>query len=238
MSLQGYLTTIFNKRDIHIDEKLLLDIIRKHRVKEWFYYAQFKDRQNYWNSWQASFFLARHLSSSAVILETGCGMGLNLFWFHQHGFKNTYGIDIESNFIDAGKELSEILKVNTRLSVDNCLHPVTPLPKTYDALIALNWTYHDGNYNLPDFLHTYLGNLRRGGYICIDVVDKSYNQQPNNQYLTSDWNKPEEQRQPTEYKVRYSEEEADSIFREFGLRLIKRITKESRVPKVLYILKK
>ena len=239
MSIKGYWISLFKKKAINIDENLLRATIKKHNVQEWFYYGQFKQRENYWNSWQTSFFLAKKLPSSSSILETGCGPGLNLFWFYQNGFKNVYGVDILRDCIEAGKELGRLMNYNIHLWVDNCTTPAEKSQRNYDAVMALNWTYLDPEFELNNFMRTYSEMLNNNGYFCIDIIDTSFNKNPNSKYLSSDWSKPENERRPTEYKVRYSKEDVLKMSQIYGMKLLKRIeSSKDIIPKVLYILKK
>lgn len=239
MSLQGKIASLFNQSKINVDEKLLLELIDKHQCHRWFFYAQYQERKEYWNSTTASFFLASKLPSAAKILETGCGPALNLLWFYQHGFRNLYGVDIEEKAINVGKDLMASMNVQMTLWKDNFTSPSKPLPvEKVDGILALNWVYLDPNFRLESFLEYCHDKLDPEGYIAIDLIDSSYNTMPNNQYLSSDWSKPEAERKPTEYKIRYSESEVQKIAEARSFSIVLNQTKPATIPKRLYIFKK
>jgi hypothetical protein len=76
--------------------------------------------------------------------------------------------------------------------------------------------------------------------LAIDVVDKSYGQYPNNQFLTSDWNKPINERNPSEYRKRYSEDDVRKTAEKSRLKIvaINKPPENSFVPRAIYILQK
>ncbi len=159
MSLHGKIRSFLNDWKIKIDEPSYLKTIRKYKVHEWFYYGQLKMRDKYTTTIDASYFLAKKLNNDAKILETGCGPALNLIWFHQTGFKNLYGIDIEENYIEAGKEVCKSESININLWVDNCSNPQIETTEKYDAILALNWVFLDETFDLHNFLTTYKNML-------------------------------------------------------------------------------
>jgi len=178
------------------------------------------------------------LSSSARILETGCGCGLNLLWFRQHGFRDLAGLDIDPTAISAARELFERAAGAATLSVDDALSPKSLAAERFDAILALNWTYHVEQFDLLRFIQVYHRYLACRGYLVIDVIDAAYNMTPNNQFLTSDSEKAEQLRRPSEYKNRYSETEVREATRQCGLRIIRSEAcgDNAIVPRRVYIL--
>ncbi len=241
MSIQGWIATLLNKRELAVPETWPADwaeqLVKKHNAEPWFAYIV-KERVNRWDVWESGFWVAQHLSSSAHILETGCGIASNLIWLGQQGFKNLDGTDIEPNAIAAGAELAESLKVKVNLRVEDGLNPTFPYDYNYDVVFALNWTHLLSAFDLTEFLKKYAVKLNKGGYIINDVINATYSQMENNQYLTSDLNKPEAQRQPSEYKKRYSDAEVETAAQTAGFKLVHKIIHEQKIPKSVFIFQK
>lgn len=231
MSLRGKLAKLLNKREVYIPESLMDRLVSKYNVHSWFSYIV-KDRKNRWDLWKSSFWLADKLNSSSHILETGCGTGTNLLWFWQNGFRNLDGLDLDNNLLSIGEELCSILNARINLWQDDGLNPQKVL-NVYDAIISLNWTHLVENYDISKFLKTYSKHLNLNGYHVIDVIDSSYDNYPDNQYLTSDKTKP------SEYKKRYSFEQVSNAARTNGYEIRAVLSsKEDVIPKRVYIFQK
>jgi 2-polyprenyl-3-methyl-5-hydroxy-6-metoxy-1,4-benzoquinol methylase len=239
MSLKGKIAEFFKKVEIDIDETYLENIINKHTAQPWFVYA-LKDRKNRRHVWWPSLWLAARLKSSVRILETGCGCGLNLMWFAQNGFKNLFGSDNDPRAIAAGQEICLKMNFPVQLYQDDGLNPQVNMQNLFHCIIALNWTYHVNEYDIDNLINMYSRSLHKGGYIAIDVVDKSYDQYPNNQFLTSDWSKPMNDRKPSEYRKRYSEAEVRKTAEKARLNIvaIDKPPENSFVPRAIYIFQK
>lgn len=228
--------SFFCKEAIDLPFKEIENIIERNNAEPWFIYA-FQKRAERWHIWDPCLWICKNISKNGIIFESGCGCAFNLIWLGQRGFRKLSGSDISKSAINAGKELISLAKVNIELWQDDALHP-SSLPKNVDVVLALNWTYHLEHFDLKVFLSTYSTGIKDSGYIIIDAIDKTYDRVPNNQYLTSDWGKPEEERQQSEYKKRYSFEEVSEICREEGLIIIKTFVRPQVVPRIVYILKK
>src|SRR5262245_16764364 len=180
MNWRGVKAALFRQIDIALPATLVRDVISRHGAQEWFIYAHV-ERSKRKHAWWPSLWLAARLTQSARILETGCGCGLNLIWFGQRGFKHLYGFDLDSKAIAAGHELFAAANLQAKLWTDDGLSPAFIPPERFDAIIALNWTYHVERFDLVQFLETYRQSLTRNGYLVIDLVDSSYDLVPNNQ---------------------------------------------------------
>lgn len=237
MNWRGIKAGLLRQKEIRLPVTLVEDIISRHGAQSWFVYAHTKRRERK-HVWWPSFWLAARLNCSSRILETGCGCGLNLLWFAEHGFTNLYGSDIDANAIAAGQTIFKQANLKARLWVDDGLNPSAVPAEQFDIILALNWTYHVETFELGRFFEVYQQHLSHGGYFVIDLIDNSYNNIPNNQYLTSDWGKPEELRQPTEYKKRYSQIEVRESARQHGFRVIRSqmCSKNVTAPRRVYIL--
>jgi hypothetical protein len=220
VSWSGFKAALFRQIDLRLPTGLLQDIVTRHGAQPWFVYAHANRRQRK-HVWWPSLWLAARLPSNAAILETGCGCGLNLLWFAQHGFQRLSGFDIDEKAIAVGRELFECQGLDARLWIDNGLHPTGPVQGPFDAILALNWTYHLDEFDLGEFLQWYRPHLHAGSLMVLDLIDNSYNTVPNNLYLTSDWEKPEPLRRPTEYRKRHSLMEVCRLAKECGYRVIR-----------------
>ncbi len=240
MGLQNRIATLFARRppSIRLPMGLVREAVERHGAQPWFVYAfeSFADR---WHVWGGSRWLARQLPARARILETGCGCALNLIWLGQQGFRDLHGSDIDPQAIAAGRDLCAAARIPATLWVDDGLKPTRLDDRCYDAILALNWTYHVEGFDLRFFLETYKRALTPRGYFIIDVIDKSYNDIKNNEYMTSDWGKPENQRRPTEYKVRYDAAEVDKAATAAGLRLIQLMSRPqaAQAPRLIAIIR-
>lgn len=237
MSLQGTLAVLLNRKKLKLDQKVIDDLTKEYGAHSWFAYIV-KDRANRPDLWKTSFYLAPRLKSDARILETGCGTGTNLLWFAENGFKNLYGLDIDQDLLNIGKRLSEVTGYPMQLWKDDGLNPQHLPKEPFDAILALNWTFLVDSYELSEFLATYAKHLNVGGYLLIDIIDTSYSNMPNNQYLTSDLGKPENERQPSEYRKRYSKEEVAQAAQSAGLKVEKQIVYKQEIPKSVFVLRK
>ncbi|WP_446811086.1 glycosyltransferase family protein [Methylomonas sp. 2BW1-5-20] len=229
-----YNNFIYHNHNLNLPHGLIEELVSKYSAQSWFIYAA-KERHSRWHIRCPSEWIVRHIPKHSLIFETGAGCGLNLVWLAQQGFTNLYGSDVSAQSIEVGRELSARLSLTIDLWQDDGLKPTT-LPSNVDILLALNWTYHIEDFSLLDFLKLYRNYLVSGGFFIIDIVDKSYDLIKDNQYLTSDWNKPENERRPSEYKTRYSENEVKDACLSSGYIITAIIEKPSKIPRVVYIL--
>jgi len=212
-------------------------IIQKNGAQQWFTYI-FEKRHRRWDVWKSGFWIDDHLSRDARILETGCGCGMNLIWLGQRGFTELYGYDCDPTAVAAGKDLGREAGLNLTLWQDDGLSPQHMPPEKFDAIIALNWISLVEEFSLPDFLNHCSKHLMMEGVVVLDAIDIEYNNVPNNEYLTSDWQKPIDQRSPSEYKKRYSREQIAALAGNYGLQIEKRMTAKETIPKSVYVLRK
>lgn len=219
---------------LRLSPQLVEAALARHNAPAWFGYI-FRERATRWDVWKPCVWIARNYSPEARILSTGCGVGFNLFWLADHGFRELYGFDIDPSTIAAARELSERTGYPLHLWTDDGLQPGELPAEKFDVIEALNWTYLLDEYGLDEFLDRYLPHLSEAGALILDAIDSAYNQVPNNQYLTSDWQKPEFQRKPSEYKVRISQEQIRYALEARGFQLVEVISEEQIIPKRVYI---
>lgn len=238
MSIRGKLAVILNRRNINIPQQLIDELVNKYGAHSWFGYIV-KERAKRWDLWRTSFWLASNLSADAAILETGCGTATNLIWFGQQGFHKLYGLDIDEDLLGIANELSQKTNIDIKVWQDDGLNPKKIPNIKFDAILAVNWTFLLEEYELEGFLQKYVEYLSPHGYIAIDVIDRSYDQVKDNQYLSSDLQKPEKERKQSEYRKRYTFEEVVNAADKVGMKIAQNMyDPEDRIPKHVYILKK
>lgn len=235
MNWHGLVVQLLNQKNVHVSEQEVRNVILRHHVEDWFFYI-YKDRSQRWEYWKTSYWISHHVHACARIFEPGCGVGWNLLWLGQHGFRHLYGSDIAPHYIAAGRDLSEIMHLPVSLWVDDSRAPREVRSGPFDVILAFNWIYLLEDYSLEAFVAEYTKYLSNKGLFVIDVIDAAYDEVENNQYLTSDWNKPEVERQVSEYKRRYSREQVCDIARSHGLRVVHRISGPGIIPKYVYVL--
>ena len=235
------LKRVNRKKMLYIPETLLKEALAAYNVNDWYLTRMYREWWMRWYVWEPLFWIKRQVKNSdAKVFECGCGVGLNLLWLAQNGYHYLFGADLSLEAIQAGELLSKRLGYSLDLWQDDAICPQKK-PENMDVLLALNWTYYsyvDG-FDLECFLKDYAGCLVSGGYFVIDVIDSKWNLVPNNQYLTSDWGKPEAERSPSEYAKRYSKEEVVSAARVAKLRVVHSISHDSEIiPRIVYCLQR
>lgn len=235
MVFRDLLGALFWGKDINLPASLVRAILERNGVDSWFFYA-YEQWSKRWHVSESCGWLAKRLSPQARILETGCGCAFNLLWFGQQGFRCLYGTDMDAKALAAGRELCKAAAVSVTLWEGDSLRPSSLSLDPFDAILALNWTYHREDFDIERFLRIYSKLLAPNGRIAIDVVDSAYNKIPNNRYLTSDWDKPENRRRPSEYKKRYSREQVNETVHGLGLRIERVISHPEVVPRCVYII--
>lgn len=128
--------------------------------------------------------------------------------------------------------------LNVEFSCDDGLGPHTEKPERFDVILVLNWLMLVPAVCLPSFLSTYASLLNPGGVLFLDVIDRSYGDVDKNEYLTSEWTKPEKERRPTEYKSRFTYQDVASASAESGLAVEDVWKREQIIPRHVYRLRR
>lgn len=198
-----------------------------------------KDNYKASPTWRLLDWIRKNISKDAKILETGTGIGINLFWLEEHGFKNLYGFDFDEKAILTGQAIAQEKGFCTDLFVDNGLNPKYADAKgQFDLVFGLNWIFLVEQFDLATYFSWCKTILKPEGYLIIDTIDRSYDLVPNNQYSTNDWNKPVEQRKPSQYVKRYSYKEFIETAEKNGYKIIKHFDMTyNTLPRRLYVLK-
>lgn len=226
------------KKEIDLPTSLVLEALNRHQAPSWFGYI-FKERAKRWDVWQPCFWVAKNIVRDADILSTGCGAGFNLMWLAQNGFYRLYGFDIDENTVRAGADICSKANLPVLLWMDEGLAPKNIPSIRFSVIEALNWTMYNDKFSLDGLLDRYLPYLKEEGFIIFDVIDSSYDAVPNNQFITSDWDKPLEQRHPSEYRIRISEVHVLETLKARGLALVRTFSESQEViPRKVYVAQK
>jgi SAM-dependent methyltransferase len=222
--------------EIDLPREAVVAAVERHKVDPWFVHA-FDARQDRWDIRIPARFIADGWPRNARIFEVGCSCALNLIWLGQQGFVDLHGSDLAPGHIAAGQELAARAGVPIQLWQDNGLEPER-LPESCDVLIALSWMHIVPGFELRRFLSIYRAALKPGGCLIIDVIDRAYDQVPDDRYHSADHTKPLGQRRPSEHVARFSSEEVAAIAAEQGLPVLHRFSREQSVPKQVYVLRR
>ena len=210
-------------------------IIRETGSQAWFSWSV-RNRASRGEAVAAIDWIVNNVERHVSILETGCGCAANLIWLGQHGFTSLAGRDGSVEAIAAANKIADLAGLSINLAVDDGLAPRLPLPRV-KLLLALNWLYYQPQFELCNFLMSYRKALEPGGFVLFDMVDAAYNHMPNNQDMTDDWHLPQEQRRPTQYKIRSTPEAVRGAAKAAGFSVIS-VTPGTRIPpRLVWVLK-
>jgi SAM-dependent methyltransferase len=176
-------------------------IVRSTGAEPWFVWS-IQNRRTRGETNSAMDWIVEHISKDRLIFEVGCGCGANLIWLAQHGFRNLVGTDHSASAIAAAKQLAVLAQQEISFHVAPGFVAAEGSGKI-TVLLAINCIYY-APINMAEYLKACRDKLVPGGYVIFDMVDRSYDRMPNNQYMTDDWRLPEAKRRPTQYVVRMS----------------------------------
>ncbi len=213
------------------------EVLTRHDVQPWFRHI-FHDRATRWDVWQSGFWIAEYVPRNARVLECGCGVGFNLLWLATQGFERLYGFDIDPKATAAGTEIGERTGLPIQLWVGDGLQPPALLQRPYDLILNLNWILYIPEFDPGTYIDNYLPYLAPGGFFVVDAIDSAYNQVPNHQYHSSDWNLPLEQRRPSEFCFRITRDEVQQLAKERGLTVAAVLSRQQTIPKHVFVLQK
>ena len=224
------------KKGVMLPRKIVEQSVKERGGHKWFMYS-FIDRPQRWESWQTCYWIHDECSEDVRILETGCGAAVNLLWLAQHGFKNLCGFDIDQTSIQIASDINESINKKITLWCDDGRMPHHMPGDPFDVVLLLNWLMLT-ECDLPTVLLVYAQYVSSGAQLFLDVIDKSFNQVPLNQFLTSDWRKPERERQPSEYKSRFSQSEVEYAAKKAGFVVEECWMRDQILPRRVYRLRR
>jgi glycosyltransferase involved in cell wall biosynthesis len=217
--------------------ELINNYVEKCNTQKWYVYAfeQFRNRKHCYMAYQ---WIKKNIMKHEKILESGCGCGGMLYHLHNDGYLDLSGYDIDETAISAGKSIAHEICAPIDFFVENGFDP--RLEQKYNVIVGINWIYHVLDFSLDVFIEKHSSFLIKSGYLVFDMIDISYNNVENNWFCTQDWQKPIEEKRPSEYLLRYSEREVESIADKYNFRIVKIITVDNNdvIPRKIYILQK
>jgi SAM-dependent methyltransferase len=210
-------------------------VVREAGAQEWFAWSV-RNRQRYGQAASAMDWIVANVDRGVPILETGCGAAANLIWLGQHGFASLIGRDNSAEAIAAARGLANLARLSIDLAVDDCFTPRFSIPKV-GVVVGLGWCYLSADFDLCIFLKRYRGLLKPGGFVVFDMVHSVFNHMPDNQDMTDDWQLPPNQRRPTQYKIRMTEDEVRDAARTAGFDLVTILRGTETPPRFVWVLK-
>lgn len=223
-------------RDTSVPAPRVDALVQRHQAQPWHAYAH-RQRAERWDLTEAYSWLADRVPTTAPILDLGCGIGSNLVWLAEQGFTALYGCDCDPAAIAVGRELAAA-HAGVRLWVDDGLRPLAIPELTFAAITALNWTHLAADFALAPFLAAQAARLQPGGQLLLDVVDAAFAAHPLHRWRTGDWDKPEAERRPSEYRHRHSRADVVGAAAAAGLALVAEFRREQTIPKAVYVLQR
>lgn len=180
--------------------------------------------------------IAATLPQNAAILELGCGCGQNLFALQKKNFSNLSGVDVDKNALCVARAIEKKVAAELKLTEGDIFS--VDFSQLFDMIYSLDVIYLQDTYDFAHVIKKYSKYLHEGGCLAFDVIDSAYNSIQNNEYLTSDWQKPVEERRESEYKLRTSYSSIVQAAGASGLRILSHKFYAETPQRSVYILKK
>ncbi|MFT4514085.1 MAG: glycosyltransferase involved in cell wall biosynthesis [Planctomycetota bacterium] len=224
-------------RSVHLSPAAVLRATQRNGTQAWHAYSH-QNRAERWDLTEPYSWLADRIASDGPLLDVGCGIASNLIYMAEQGLSNLMGFDFDATAIASMHELQSLHDTPPRVWVDNGLNPDGIPDQKFAAITSVNWTFLVAEFSLPRFFDTYVPLLQNNGYLVLDAIDASFDQHPKNNWLSSDWNKPEHERRPSEYKHRYSRQDIVQAASVHGLQVVCEFRREEVIPRSVYILQR
>lgn len=215
-------------------------IVKRNQGQPWFLdsYRGFARRRF---ATEPLLWIRTNIPKDANILEIGSGAGILLYWLAVQGFTKLHGFDYDPATVAIANEIISKEDYPVQYWQDNGIDPQKVESDCYNAILSIDWMYLR---NVPDFdmsnlLDIYRKTLKDGGVFLLELVDEKFNEVPWNRYLSSDREKPENDRRPSEYKLRFSSEQIGELARNSSFKVIHTMdfTNDS-VPRKVHVLQK
>lgn len=212
--------------------ELLTECVRRYDAHPWYIYAykEFKTRKHVYYAYE---WIKKNINKNSTILEAACGAGGMLYHLYNAGFKNLSGFDIDDRAIKVGNDICQKCGMNISFEVSDAVQ--CDITDHYDVIVWVNGMYHIENYSLDKFFSTFHKFVNAKGYLIFDMVDTAYNEVPLNMYSTQDWKKREEERRPSEYKLRVGKAEIIETGRKYNTSLVRSYFVDETIPRGVYI---
>lgn len=232
-TLNGFLGYKTNQKRKLPDKEFFAKIIKKHNAQEWFVYA-YNDFTQRAHAFLPYLWIKENVSKDKSILATGCGAGDMLYMLYMLYYDKLSAYDYDEKAIAAAKEISKSIDAPINFFVEDGRHP--NLTQNYDVIIGINWIYHCPEYSLENFLKLHRPYLNNKGLFIFDTIDTAFNNLANNKFSTQDWDKPIEQRRPSEYLYRYSKDDIEKLAQKYNLNILYHHYIDGAVPHAVYVL--
>lgn len=177
-------------------------VLQRHGAQPWFCYS-WRQRAERWDLCLGYDWLRHNIAPDGAVLDVGCGIGLNLHWLWLHGVRDLWGCDVDPKAVGAARELAESSGRPMRFWADDGRRLAGAPARRFQAIAALNWTQLVASFDLGAFLRRVEPLLADDGVLLLDYIDRSFEQHPDHQHLTSDWPRPAAERRPSEYPTRF-----------------------------------
>lgn len=210
---------------------LLSSCVKKNSAQSWYEYA-FREFETRKYAYYAYKWIKNNVRPENKVLEVACGGGGMLYHLYRDGFSNLYGYDYDENAIDVGGDVISTMQENINFYVDDAYNP--QIKGMYDTIVWINGMYHLDHFSLDDFFDKHVRMVGDNGYFIFDMIDSSFNNIPQNEYCTQDWNKEGEKR-PSEYKIRMSKDEVIQVAKKYNASLVKVYDIQDIIPRKVYI---
>lgn len=209
-------------------------IVRSTGAEPWFVWS-ILNRRTRGETNLAMDWIVEHISKDGLIFEVGCGCGANLVWLAQHGFHNLVGTDRSASAIAAAKQLADLAQQKLSVHVGPGFVPGEGSGKI-SVLLAINCIYY-APINMAEYLRACRDKLAPSGYVIFDMVDRSFDRIPDNQYMTDDWRLPEAKRRPTQYVVRMSPDDLMEEATKAGFAMLRQLPATKSPPRYVAVLR-
>lgn len=205
-------------------------ILERHDVQPWHAYS-LNSRPERWDNATAWQWLAQVLPPQAAVLDIGCGVGGNLQWLFEHGFTDLSGCDLDPKAVRAARELAAATEGPARFWVDDGCRLLATPQRRYNALVAMNWVSLVEGFDLGSFLKRVRNLVTDSGVFIIDYIDRDFDRHPKHCYLSSDFDKPEAERAPSEYRTRFSATEIRNELQRYGFEVCEETRIDGPIPR-------
>lgn len=216
-----------------LDLSLLKNCVEQFNAQNWYIYA-FKDFDNRKHASLPCKWILKNIGHDKSILEIACGAGGMLYHLYKNGFHKLYGYDYDIAAVNTAKKISKTINYDIDVYQDNAIDPKKQEKK--DVIVWVNGMYHLDGFTLEKYFEINSKIINKNGFLIFDMIDKSFNKIPNNQYLSQDWEKELKFRRPSEYKLRYSKNEVKNIAKSYGFTLVHFVSlKNEPIPRSVYV---
>lgn len=224
--------------ELNIPFREVESIVRSSGAEPWFVWA-IQNRRIRGETNSAMDWIVEHIPKDKLIFEVGCGCGANLIWLGQKGYRNLIGTDRSSAAVSAARQLARLAHQPISVHIGDGFVPSDESlgAEKITILLAIDCIYL-APFDVSQHLRLWRDKLANPGYIIFDMVDRSFDHVPNNQYMTDDWGLPEEKRRPTQYVARISPDELSEKAAQVGFKMVGNLPGTEVPPRYVAVLQR